>query len=105
MSQSALAKALGLSFQQVQKYEKGINRIGAGRLFEISRLLNQPVTFFYDGLPGSPERDLQSVTLLPSSKDPMSAEGVRLMAAFMAIKRRAVRKHILALIRLIADES
>jgi transcriptional regulator with XRE-family HTH domain len=104
MSQSALANALGLTFQQIQKYEKGINRIGAGRLLEISRLVNQPIMFFYDGLPASSERGLQPVELFPSLNNLMKGdEGIRLIVAFMAIERKAVRRNTLALIRSIAD--
>jgi len=51
MSQSQLADALGVTFQQIQKYEKGINRISAGRLFEIANLLGVPITFFFEGSP------------------------------------------------------
>ena len=51
MSQSQLADALGITFQQIQKYEKGINRISAGRLFEIANLLGVPITFFFEGGP------------------------------------------------------
>src|ERR1700724_1021050 len=54
MSQERLGELLGLTFQQVQKYEKGVNRIGAGRLFEVSRILNVPVDFFYEGLSAEP---------------------------------------------------
>ena len=50
MSQTELGDALGITFQQIQKYEKGLNRIGSGRLFKISRILRVPVTYFYDGL-------------------------------------------------------
>src|SRR5579871_3662815 len=50
MSQERLGDLLGLTFQQVQKYEKGVNRIGAGRLFEIARILGVPIEFFYDGV-------------------------------------------------------
>ena len=50
MSQERLGDLLGLTFQQVQKYEKGVNRIGAGRLFEVSRILDVPVDFFYEGV-------------------------------------------------------
>lgn len=50
MSQTDLGDALGITFQQIQKYEKGLNRIGSGRLFKISRILQLPVTYFYDGL-------------------------------------------------------
>src|SRR5271163_4655826 len=51
MSQEKLGDALGLTFQQVQKYEKGINRIGAGRLQQIAQILQVPVTFFFEGAP------------------------------------------------------
>src|SRR5277367_711039 len=49
MSQERLGDLLGLTFQQVQKYEKGVNRIGAGRLFDVSRILGVPIEFFYEG--------------------------------------------------------
>jgi transcriptional regulator with XRE-family HTH domain len=51
MSQGRLGEALGLTFQQVQKYEKGINRIGAGRLLHVAHVLDAPVSFFFDGAP------------------------------------------------------
>jgi transcriptional regulator with XRE-family HTH domain len=51
MSQTELGKALGITFQQIQKYEKGANRIGAGRLQQIANILSIPVTFFFDGMP------------------------------------------------------
>src|SRR2546421_10073984 len=50
LSQSGLAEGIGLTFQQVQKYEKGTNRVSAGRLQQIANMLNIPVTFFYDGM-------------------------------------------------------
>ncbi len=53
-SQERLAKALQVSFQQVQKYEKGTNRIGASRLQQISQILQVPVSFFFDGAPSAP---------------------------------------------------
>ena len=51
MSQERLGKTIGLTFQQVQKYEKGINRIGAGRLYDLAQILDVPVSYFYDDLP------------------------------------------------------
>src|SRR3954471_17586644 len=54
LSQSELGKALGLSFQQLQKYERGASAIGAGQLREVARALDVPVSFFYDGLDGVP---------------------------------------------------
>lgn len=51
MSQERLGDALGLTFQQVQKYERGVNRVGASRLFDLSRILDVPISFFYDNMP------------------------------------------------------
>src|SRR4028119_625057 len=53
MSQEKLGEALGLTFQQVQKYERGVNRIGASRLFDLSRVLDVPISFFFDDMPGA----------------------------------------------------
>ena len=53
MSQERLGDALGLTFQQVQKYERGVNRVGASRLFDLSRILDVPISFFYDNMPES----------------------------------------------------
>src|SRR5579875_1614359 len=53
MSQEKLGEALGLTFQQVQKYERGVNRVGASRLFDLSRVLDVPISFFFDDLPDS----------------------------------------------------
>src|SRR5215813_11064910 len=60
MSQERLGDLLGLTFQQVQKYEKGVNRIGAGRLFEIARILGVPIDFFYDGVGASTENNAEA---------------------------------------------
>ncbi len=57
MSQEKLGENLGLTFQQVQKYEKGVNRIGASRLFDLSRVLGVPIQFFYDEAPASMTQD------------------------------------------------
>jgi transcriptional regulator with XRE-family HTH domain len=53
MSQERLGEALGLTFQQVQKYERGVNRVGASRLFDLSRVLDVPISFFFDDMPES----------------------------------------------------
>src|SRR4028119_993964 len=52
-SQERLGEALGLAFQQVQKYERGVNRIGASRLFDLARVLDVPISFFFDDMPGA----------------------------------------------------
>ena len=105
MSQERLGDLLGLTFQQVQKYEKGVNRIGAGRLFEVARILNVPVDFFYEGLatnqpgPGEPE-----VAAPPVMEFVSSGEGLQLSLAFMKIKDSKVRKRVLDLVKSLADE-
>lgn len=101
MSQERLGEALGLTFQQVQKYEKGVNRIGAGRLFEVSRILNVPVDFFYEGVAaaGQPESDGAPVMEFVSS-----GEGLQLALAFMKIKDTKVRKRMLDLVKSLAEE-
>ena len=101
MSQEKLGDLLGLTFQQVQKYEKGVNRIGAGRLFEVSRILNVPVDFFYEGVgaAGQPDSDGAPVMDFVSS-----GEGLQLALAFMKIRDIKVRKRVLDLVKSLAEE-
>ena len=103
MSQERLGDLLGLTFQQVQKYEKGVNRIGAGRLFEMARILNVPVDFFYEGMnstqPGTAEGEGAPVMEFVSS-----GEGMQLSLAFMKIKDAKVRKRVLDLVKSLAEE-
>jgi transcriptional regulator with XRE-family HTH domain len=105
MSQERLGDLLGLTFQQVQKYEKGVNRIGAGRLYEVARILNVPVNFFYEGVsevtgqPGLGESDGAPVMDFVSS-----GEGMQLSLAFMKIKDAKVRKRVLDLVKSLAEE-
>lgn len=107
MSQEKLAEQLGLTFQQVQKYEKGINRIGASRLFELAHVLGVPVQFFYDELAvaaraagGFAERSAETyiVDFLNSR------EGLELNRAFVRIADAKVRRSILELVRALATE-
>jgi transcriptional regulator with XRE-family HTH domain len=107
MSQERLGDLLGLTFQQVQKYEKGVNRIGAGRLFEVSRILNVPVDFFYEGV--SKELAGQPGMSEPEGAPPVmefvtSGEGLQLSLAFMKIKDTKVRKRVLDLVKSLAEE-
>src|SRR3984893_7547314 len=62
MSQERLGEALGLTFQQVQKYERGVNRVGASRLFDLSRVLDVPISFFFDDMPDSLAANFGGVT-------------------------------------------
>ena len=103
MSQERLGDLLGLTFQQVQKYEKGVNRIGAGRLFEVSRILNVPIDFFYEGVntqPGASEPEGAP----PVMEFVSSGEGLQLSLAFMKIKDAKVRKRMLDLVKSLAEE-
>jgi len=103
MSQERLGDLLGLTFQQVQKYEKGVNRIGAGRLFEVSRILNVPIDFFYEGVntqPGAGEPEGAP----PVMEFVSSGEGLQLSLAFMKIKDAKVRKRVLDLMKSLAEE-
>jgi transcriptional regulator with XRE-family HTH domain len=105
MSQATLGERLGLTFQQVQKYEKGMNRMGASRLQHAADILGVTVPFFFEGAIGgtfTPDRN----TLSPAYIDDFvtSADGLRLAKAFMRTARPAVRHRIVALVNEIAAE-
>ena len=105
MSQERLGDLLGLTFQQVQKYEKGVNRIGAGRLFEVARILNVPVDFFYEGLSGAADQPgMGEGESAPVMEFVSSGEGLQLSLAFMKIKDAKVRKRVLDLVKSLAEE-
>jgi transcriptional regulator with XRE-family HTH domain len=104
MSQERLGDLLGLTFQQVQKYEKGVNRIGAGRLFEMSRILNVPVDFFYEGVNAQSAQPGTDGEGAPVMEFVSSGEGMQLSLAFMKIKDGKVRKRVLDLVKSLADE-
>ena len=106
MSQERLGDALDLTFQQIQKYEKGANRIGASRLQQIATILQVPVSFFFEGAPvlpgaagGFAEVDTSdfSTTLLSTS------DGLALAKAFMRIENRRLRRRIVDLVEEMAD--
>ena len=108
LSQSKLADSLDVTFQQVQKYEKGANRIGASRLQQLARVLDVPPAFFFDGAPAS------ATPALGLNEDPGNAyvvdflsttEGLQLNRAFSAIKDAKIRKSVLDLVERIAYAS
>ena len=106
MSQERLGELLGLTFQQVQKYEKGVNRIGAGRLFEVSRILGVTIEYFYEGV----NSQLAGGFTEGGSSPPVmefvsSGEGLQLSLAFMKIKDTKVRKRVLDLVKSLAEDS
>jgi transcriptional regulator with XRE-family HTH domain len=105
ISQQKLGAALGLTFQQVQKYERGTNRIGASRLHQISDLLEVPVEFFFDGAPNASSMSSSDVSSLADLNDFVSSpEGLRLVAAFTRIENAHLRRRIMALVREMASD-
>jgi transcriptional regulator with XRE-family HTH domain len=105
MSQEKLGGALGLTFQQVQKYEKGTNRIGASRLQQISHILQVPVAFFFEGAPTShPPAEGMSEAPSPTyvSDFLATSDGLALTKAFMEIKEPKLRRRIVDLVEEIA---
>ncbi len=110
MSQERLGEALGLTFQQVQKYERGVNRVGASRLFDLSRVLDVPISFFFDDMPDS----LASTLGPPLNRRPTGftetpdgfgddtlsrRETLELVRAYYRITDPAVRKRVFDLIK------
>ena len=110
MSQEKLGEQLRLTFQQVQKYEKGMNRIGASRLQDISRILGVPVEYFFDGAPQLSERspvengfddqgDASYVADFLATN-----EGVQLNRAFLKIRDPKLRRRVVDLVTAIAGD-
>jgi len=115
MSQERLAHLLGLTFQQIQKYERGVNRIGSSRLYELGQILHVPVSFFFDAMPDSDDRaqDLLAPGLaeeaatftfdddrsLPLDK----RETLELVRAYNRIPDPAVRKRLFELAKALAN--
>lgn len=103
LSQTELGQALGVSFQQVQKYEQGANRLGAGALFETAMLLGVPVGFFYEGLAalvaaaGFAEADQAGYDAQPATGD-----GAQLERAFGRIGTASTRRMVVDLVELLA---
>jgi transcriptional regulator with XRE-family HTH domain len=109
VSQEQLAGALGLTFQQVQKYERGANRVSASKLYEIARTLQVPVSFFFDGL-ADPLAGLEEDSVGPQAERIVqeflsTAEGMELAEVFPRIHRARVRRQVLDLVRSMADEA
>lgn len=102
MSQEKLGDMLGLTFQQVQKYEKGANRIGASRLYQISQILGVPVQFFFEDVPGGEVTDAEGMAEdgSPYVMDFVSSsEGLQLNRAFSKIEDASIRKQLLELVK------
>ncbi|MEJ8572728.1 helix-turn-helix domain-containing protein [Microbaculum marinum] len=108
MSQEKLGEQLGITFQQVQKYEKGTNRVGASRLYRISQVLGVPVSFFFEDLVGEGQSDsgfaeTQSERYVVDFIS--SAEGLQLNKAFLRISEPKVRRKIVELVQAISSDN
>lgn len=105
LSQEKLGESLGVTFQQIQKYEKGANRISASKMQKISEILETPVAFFFEDTGNSVSEGLSE----PESSDYVidflsSADGLQLNKAFAKIKDQNVRKRIVDLVKSLSDE-
>jgi transcriptional regulator with XRE-family HTH domain len=104
MSQTDLANALGITFQQVQKYENGTNRVSASRLMQISRFMSAPVPFFFEGAPSIPNgrRGATEATQPTYVSDFLAtSDGLALVKAFVSIKDAKLRRCIVHLVEAI----
>ena len=103
VSQEKLAESIGLTFQQVQKYERAANRVSASKLWEMAQALNTTIAYFYEGLPEPSEgdkapvrRDVEDLLLIN--------DGPELAANFLRVRDPRVRRKLVELIRAMADE-
>lgn len=106
MSQEKLGEALGITFQQIQKYEKGTNRVGASRLQHIATVLKVPVSFFFEDAPGTPE-EAAGFSEQPHSYVVdflSSSEGLALNKAFVRIRDPRVRRRVVDLVQVLSGE-
>ncbi|MEI2736048.1 MAG: helix-turn-helix transcriptional regulator [Rhodoblastus sp.] len=106
ISQEKLGEQLGVSFQQVQKYEKGSNRIGAGQLFQIAKFLKVDPGYFFEGLPAAKAADAgfsERQSDMPSAGIEDTTDGIALNRAFARIKSSKLRRKLIDLVTAMAD--
>jgi transcriptional regulator with XRE-family HTH domain len=106
ISQERLADALGLTFQQVQKYERGTNRVSASKLYEIASFLSTPVSYFFEGLsdPATGEAAASGGGEVLAHDFLMTSEGLELAGLFPRIDNAKLRRRVLDLVRALAEE-
>jgi len=104
ISQERLAESLGLTFQQVQKYERGANRVSASKLWEIARALRTNVAYFYEGLEAEAAEEATRGFMGANAQEfLLTPEGMELAATFPRVRRPGVRRKVLDLVRAMAD--
>lgn len=104
MSQERLAELLGVTFQQVQKYEKGVNRIAASRLFDISAALDMSVARFFEGLSAARAGGVAETEEGYAQDILATPEGAQLIGLFAAIKNLKVRRRVVELVKALAED-
>jgi transcriptional regulator with XRE-family HTH domain len=112
MSQEKLGEKMGLTFQQIQKYEKGTNRIGASRLHQLSQIMDVPVGFFFEDAPAHANRHMAAAPGFAESKTEAflldflnSRDGLELNRAFVKITDPKVRKRVVELVRALSEDT
>jgi len=105
MSQAALADAIGVTFQQVQKYENGVNRMGSSRLQQIADALQVPVTFLFEGAPGQSKIDGKAPSPAYVADFLSTSDGLALARAFMRLPNAKLRRSIVTLVRDLAGDA
>lgn len=110
LNQGQVATAAGVSFQQLQKYERGVNRITASRLYEIATVLSVPVSYFFDAIPGVVQTvETNSLDTLPAGLDngvtASRREIIELVRAYMAIEARTIRNGVRTLLEELAKQN
>lgn len=108
LSQEKLGDRMGLTFQQIQKYEKGVNRIGASRLYQLSQILEVPVQFFFEGAPATNGSSSSSSFSQPETETFLyeflnTRDGLELNRAFVRISDAQVRRSVVDLVRSIGQ--
>lgn len=104
ISQERLAESIGLTFQQVQKYERAANRVSASKLWEMARALNTSIAYFYEGLSETPEAPGSNLPRETVQDFLMTPEGLELASSFPKIAHGRVRRKILDLVRVMSEE-
>lgn len=110
MSQEKLGEAIGLTFQQVQKYERGANRVGSSRLFDLSQVLDVPIIYFFEDMPGDVQKKSPANLIGVSTPEPveydldpmMRRETLELTRAYYKIPDKAARKRLADLVKVLS---
>jgi transcriptional regulator with XRE-family HTH domain len=110
LSQESVGKQIGVTFQQIQKYERGVNRMGASRLYDFAKALGVPVSYFFDGFGDYALDDATALGAAESAQQPYEAdtmnnrETLEVMRAYYRIKNPALRKRVVELIKAMSIE-